>query len=305
MDSSGETADDRRRIMKTSFQALLAARIDYAGLFPPAALSMDDAVANYAAYRASDDAWALARLIVPAVRLEEFEAAFASVITAAVGTPWSIAALAQASDADAMRAFNARQRARAGIDTVESRAVCVDDIEALTPLTALGAVYVEVPIHEDPEPLIAALAARGLRAKVRTGGVTSSAFPQAAEVARFLLACARHEVPCKATAGLHHPLRGEYPLTYDAGAARGTMFGYLNVLLAASWARRGLTHAALTALLEERAPAALQADDAAIVWRGHTLRVDDLIADQARAAVSFGSCSFREPLDDLPGLFPS
>lgn len=294
-------------MMTTSFRALLARRIDYAGLFPPAALSMEDAVANYAAYRASDDAWALARFIVPAVRLEEFEDALGAVFTDAAfaGAPWPVAALAQASDADAMRSFNARQRARAGIDTVESRAVCVDDIEALTPLAALGAVYVEVPIHEDPEPLIAALAARGLRAKVRTGGVTSSAFPQAAEVARFLLACARHEVPCKATAGLHHPLRGEYPLTYDTGAARGTMFGYLNVLLAASWAQRGLSHAELTALLEERAPAALQADDAAIVWRGHTLRVDDLIADQARAAVSFGSCSFREPLDDLSGLFPS
>jgi hypothetical protein len=288
--------------MNGTLRALLASRIDYAGLFPPAALSMDDAVASYAAYRVGDDAWALARFIVPAVRLDEFTV---SLEAQPFGAPWPVAVLAQTSDADALRAFNTRLRGRALIDTVESRATCVDEIEALTPLATLGPVYVELPVHEDPEPLISALAAHGLRAKIRTGGVTSGSFPPAAEVARFLVACARHDVPCKATAGLHHPLRGEYPLTYEPRAALGTMFGYLNVLLAASWARRGLPHADLTALLDERASSAFQVTAAGVTWRGHTLLVDDLTADRARGAVSFGSCSFREPLDDLPGLFPS
>ena len=48
--------------------------IDYAGLFPPAALAMDDAVGRYARPTgAGRDAWMLGRFIVPASRLGEFE----------------------------------------------------------------------------------------------------------------------------------------------------------------------------------------------------------------------------------------
>ena len=47
--------------------------VDYAGLFPPAKLPLEEVVANYARYIESDEAWMLARLIVPAGRLSELE----------------------------------------------------------------------------------------------------------------------------------------------------------------------------------------------------------------------------------------
>src|SRR6266849_3748302 len=49
--------------------------IDYAGLFPPAALGMAAAVANYDAYSRSEWNWILGRFIVPVARLAEFEEA--------------------------------------------------------------------------------------------------------------------------------------------------------------------------------------------------------------------------------------
>ena len=64
---------------------LLVDAIDYAGLFPPAGLGMEETVRNYAAYRKSPDRWALGKLVVPVARLAEFESklrqgpAFASV----------------------------------------------------------------------------------------------------------------------------------------------------------------------------------------------------------------------------------
>jgi hypothetical protein len=157
-------------------------------------------------------------------------------------------------------------------------------------------------VRDDPNPLVAAIAADGLCAKVRTGGVTADAFPAPTDVARFLAACVRHGVHFKATAGLHHPLRGEYPLTYDAHAPRGVMFGFLNVFLAAAFARQGMPPADVAALLDERDPAAFRLTDGHAGWRGHTLEAATIAADRAAFAASFGSCSFREPLDDLSTL---
>ncbi len=285
--------------MNAALRTLLSELIDYAGLFPPAGLSMADAVANYAAHRASADGWALARFVVPVARLDEFETAARPHLD---GAPWRLAVLAKATDADTIRAFNARMTGRAHADTVETRATTVEEVRALAPLASVAAVFVELPVRDDPEPLVAAVAAQGMRAKVRTGGVTVEAFPAADDVARFLLTCARHGVMMKATAGLHHPLRGEYALTYEPHAARGAMFGYLNVFLAASFARRGKTPDTLAQLLDERDIRAFRATDAGVSWRDHTLSTKTLAADRAGFAVSFGSCSFREPLDDLSAL---
>ena len=41
------------------------------------------------------------------------------------------------------------------------------------------------------------------------------AFPATGDLLRFLRAASAHRVPFKATAGLHHPLRAEYRLTYE------------------------------------------------------------------------------------------
>jgi hypothetical protein len=54
-----------------SLHVLLENLIDYAGLFPPAALSMQDAVRNYARYRDGEHAWALGKFVVPQARVTE------------------------------------------------------------------------------------------------------------------------------------------------------------------------------------------------------------------------------------------
>jgi hypothetical protein len=55
--------------MRASIRALLSDIVDYAGLYPPAQLEFDAALRNYAAYRASKDAWMLSRFVCPAGRL--------------------------------------------------------------------------------------------------------------------------------------------------------------------------------------------------------------------------------------------
>jgi hypothetical protein len=285
--------------------ALLAGLIDYAGLFPPAALTIGEAVANFASYLDSADGWVLCRFIVPAGRLDELATEgrrHAGVRPA----PWRVSALVGedvAADAERVRAFNAAHVGRFLVDTAELRASAPDAIgRAVDAFRPDLTVFVELPLNRDPAPLLEAVKRAGARAKVRTGGTEAEAFPTTPQLARFIALCAQLDVAFKATAGLHHPLRGERRLTYAADAPSATMFGFLNVFLAAAFACAGMDEVSLARILEVRDPASFAFDEDAVRWRGHTVSLDQLRRTRASHALGFGSCSFREPIDELREL---
>ena len=59
--------------MSSCAKSLFEGIIDYAGLFPPAKLPMDEAFARFVEHRSSEDGWMLARFVCPATRLDELE----------------------------------------------------------------------------------------------------------------------------------------------------------------------------------------------------------------------------------------
>ena len=285
-----------------SARALLASVVDYAGLFPPAALPIEAAVGEYRRRRRSPAAWMLGRFVVPAVQLAELGAALGD----GDDLPWGTSALLGSdlpADLARVQAFNSGQCGRAlFVDTVELKATTPEAAKA-----ALAAVppslvaYVELPVGS-PSDLLALLHARGARAKVRTGGVVAAAIPSAAELAGFLAASAAALCPFKATAGLHHAVRGEHALTYEAQAPRALMHGFLNVFAAAVIARTGSGAGELEAVLEERDPRAFRLDDDGLGWRDRRVPTPQVARCRASFALSFGSCSFAEPVDELRGL---
>jgi len=288
---------------------LLRQSIDYAGLFPPAGLGMSAAVDNYLRYRADPEAWALGRFIVPATRLVEFEEAAGDGSPGRAGRqPWQLSALVGpdlVGDLDQIAAFQRRYADTAPgktVDTIEAKADGVSAIEeTMRSVPGRLQVYFELPIERDPIDLIAAVARVGARAKVRTGGVTPQAFPSTVSLARFIHACVRAKVPFKATAGLHHALRSEYRLTYEEDSGTSVMFGFLNLFLATALARNGMAECDTCRILEESSPAAFRVDDDAISWRGQ--RFDrDALGRARQSIVSFGSCSFTEPIAELQSL---
>jgi hypothetical protein len=301
------TTAPRMPVPAPTLQALVAGVIDYAGLFPPAALPMREAVASYAEYLDAPEAWVLGRFVVPVSRLDELAAEAVRYINSNTG-PWRISALAGenvTADVERIRAFDAAPlHARHFlVDTVELRASSREAIEAST--RAVGSsltVYVELPVSDEPRPLLESVKRTGSRAKVRTGGTTADAFPTAAQLARFIVRCAQVGVPFKATAGLHHPLRGDQPLTYASDASSATMFGFLNVFLASAFASVGMEERNVVTLLEERDASSIEFGDDSVRWRGHAIALDRLRGARATLALSFGSCSFREPIDDLRRL---
>jgi hypothetical protein len=130
--------------------------------------------------------------------------------------------------------------------------------------------YIEIPVTADPAGLAA-------RAKIRTGGPTADAYPSAEDLARFLHRAAAARVPFKATAGLHHPLPSP------------PMHGFVNLFLAACRVWHGATEADALATLRETSV--------------HFDLTPEQIRDaRADFAISFGSCSFEEPIENLHRL---
>jgi hypothetical protein len=289
-----------------ALRGLLRGVVDYAGLFPPAGLGMEAAVARYAAHRSDPAAWMLGRFVLPAGRLDEFDAAARPHLPRESASWWPLSALLSTDiegDVARVDTFNGRHRdARDGaalVDTVELKAHSVQDVaHAVGVIQGQFDTYVEVPVVEDPAELVAEIAARQAKAKIRTGGTAPDAFPSPQQVVRFIARCLAHGVAFKATAGLHHPWRGEYRLTYDGDAPRALMYGFMNVLLATAVLRAGGSEADALALLQERDPSALRCDEAAVVARGRHLSAHDL-ARARDVMTSFGSCSFAEPVAEL------
>lgn len=298
--------------LPASARILLSGAIDYAGLFPPAALRMPEAVAEYLGHRAEPDRWALGRFVVPAARIEEFMAAAraAGLLPAPAGDPVTLSVLATGDLPAGLAAVARLQEAASGLGVVvaaiETRAAQpaeAREAAAMIPRDFEG--WVEIPIGAPPGPLIEAVLSGGGRPKIRTGGVEPELFPSAEDVLAFLAEAVRRDTAFKATAGLHHPVRGVYPYTYLPGSAEGPMYGYLNLLVATALLMAGQSAEDARAALLDADPESFEFADQGLTWRGHRLDQDMLSRLRQSGLRSFGSCSFRDPVRELQPLLPS
>ena len=275
--------------------------IDYAGVFPPATLALEEAARCYADYRQGPDAWALGRFMLAARHLQPLADLLPEVGTS---SPWSLGLTLGGEPATDLRAaagFHAGAAGQfAGVTGVEGRASSLDEIRALLDLLPEEwDRFVELPLDRDIGPLISALAERGAGAKFRTGGVTADGFPGGEALLSALGQVVRAGVPFKCTAGLHHSVRGRYRLTYQPDSPTGMMYGFLNVFVAAALLGAGYSEAEVRPVLLEEDAAAFRADEFLIGWRDLTLDQNQVALFRAIGLQGFGACSFREPVDEL------
>lgn len=308
-------------------QALTQGLIDYAGLFPPAGLDMAPAVENYARYLRGAQAPMLGRFICPAARLEELSRHGSMLMPgtfatsgykemAGDGEPWRVSAIVPHpsqtpldESLEHIRAFNHHHEAEdaglAVVDAIETPVKDVNEIDALLDTVPEQlAIAVEVPVLTAPggdvRGYIAALAGTGAAAKIRCGGVTPGAFPSSHQIIDFIIACRTAGVPFKATAGLHHARPGQYRLTYEANPPMGHMQGFVNVFVAAILiGARAIDADAALALLADTNLANFTLTNDTLGWQAHAVSVSTAAEQRNRFALSYGSCSFEEPVGEL------
>lgn len=287
---------------------LLERLVDYAGLFPPASLDLPAAVREYADHRGDQEAWMMGHFICPEGRLPDL-LPFGDLFPRE--TPLSLSLLPGPgpSTADRVRQavaafsdFASRFEGHANLAVLElklpSEAPELSDLRLAAEAASGAEVFVEWNPHRgDIERCLRLVQEarneghRNLGAKIRCGGTEPSAFPTVHDVARFIRLCAYLEIPFKATAGLHHPVR------HDRDGV--SMHGFLNVFGAAVLARNGMDDQEdLESIVAERDPAAFKLHDGGFTWRSHSVN-GERVSDARRLAFAYGSCSFAEPVEDL------
>ncbi len=319
-----EGGDSRRNgagLMRESFRAFGEGLIDYAGIFPPAGLPLPEALQNYLRYREESEAWMLGRFVCPAERLGEIAVPIRVSALGRVTAAGSFEASIR-TDLEAIGRFHDRVGASGRVVALEIRLP-----EGAEPIPVPGfRVFYEAPSADAVERTIEAIARRrssagdggmggtipardgavdtiharndeGIGFKLRCGGVHADAFPSADRIARALAACRKAGVPFKATAGLHHPVRG-----YRAEV--GTkMHGFVNLFgaLLLGYAN-DLDEDQLRAILDEEDAGAFRFTDEAFSWRDVRIETERIRFLRRETVTSFGSCSFDEPRTDLRTL---
>jgi hypothetical protein len=313
--------------MHSSAHVLFNRIIDYAGLFPPAQLPMDQAFTKFQEHHSSSEGWMLARFVCPATRLEELEVMLASVD--ASQHPVTLAVLGRGGetlegflestneDTAIISEFANRQGDRVNVDVFEVRlpeaggvVVAVEGaVRRIADWTPSMTPYFEASLLGDWRPrLPAAVAAvrdsgntagesmnAGL--KIRCGGLEATAVPPPDAVAAAIAICRATGVPLKATQGLHHPIRHHDP------SLETMVHGFLNLFVASVLAdTHDLSVTQLIEIVSELDPTAFVFSEDGVRWRSFEATSNQVSAARGKVLTSFGSCSFSEPRNELKTL---
>lgn len=301
---------------KPAFQAFMSQIIDYAGLYPPANLPLEDAFRNFVEYQSSPDAWMLSRFVIPAKWLVELPGFQENLSFATLGRGGKdMDEFLENVNLDIVDINSFREvHANSNVDMYEvalpasslTDKYMANDIvtRAADALNKNGiTVFFEAPFGAGwegrAEKLVRALRKvkdKHVGFKLRTGGVTADAFPSTEQIAWAISEVREADVPMKCTAGLHHPIR------HFNESVQTKMHGFLNVFGAGVLANaRNISQAEIQSILEDEDPANFVFDENGFEWKD--LRVVNYEVSAMRQLVtSFGSCSFDEPRDDLRNL---
>lgn len=269
-------------------RALFISLINDAALFPPAGLSMNGALAGHASHRGAPEADFVGPFLLGAASAADFTAA----LDAGAAPPPAVGLVARpgtpTSEIDAALA-RLREEPRTRLVSLDTawtpdwRRLDIGDLP----------VNLEVGRERRSEALDDIASAAGVvdaRAKFRTGATPDWAWPDATEVAGFLLETSRRHLPFVLTGGLHHVVRGEYRM-HDAPVPQ---HGLLNVLVAVHACAAGTDERTATDLLQVRDREVLA--DIVSGWSSPD------IAAVRSAFAGYGCCDVSDPMGELTEL---
>lgn len=294
------------RLVLDARTASFGALIDYAGVFPPASLSVADAVTDYRRVRRSDDRWTIGRFLIRATQLEQLGAVATGQFTRGE-KPWDVSVIFDASPgacatmaadfhaemAPVMRVSAAEVKMPDTIDGVED---LLDTVAIIDPdVSTFVEVSDQFPLRDQLESIETSLRVTGSTggAKIRCGGVTPDLFPTVERLAGFIWEASLSSLPFKATAGLHQPIR------HHDDALDVWRHGFVNILVASVAADAGEDRETVEAIVGETESDAFEISATAARWKDVVLPGSAVRRSRTHGFTAYGSCDADEPLEAL------
>jgi hypothetical protein len=300
--------------MTPALDALTERLFDYAGMFPPAALSFEEAVQTSLRFSrelrrpglvGSD--LVLQLPFLPKLTDEAVERSGAElgegVRVCVLGAPLESGKAEE--ERRALAEFNERRGSKSRSASVVAYEVKVSTKE-LGRVEELGELFGKEPflvaVEPDPfeedalAPLTRLLQALGDKHPARFVLKVRGTTLDARMMARILEAAVAEGVGLKATQNLHHPILEE--------SRYGNKLGFLNLVVA--WVlttQAPLAYDQLLRCLSTSKPRDFSFEGDLFRWEDRSLTVEEIRALRAKAFLGIGSCSIHEPDEDLERLF--
>ena len=332
--------------MKESLRTFMHGLIDYAGLFPPANLPLNEAIDDYIKHLKGENSWMLGKFIIPISKLDDLDV-FVTLFDDIGGLKLSVLGSGGNSDDEYLNNisqditiindYRNKHHGNVKIDVYEcklpSNSPSEKTMKKATDLlnennlshyhefTELPYVGINYSTEEDESswdkivlPTVKMISSfDGAGIKLRCGGIVKEAFPSVEQVAAMIQTCALSGISMKCTAGLHHPIR-HFADEYDS-----YMHGFINAFGAGVFTskfpnpenlkEKYRMFILLSHMIDEQDGKNFRFTDEKMIWkvgddRDTVFEFDnENIKDcRKKRMISYGSCSFQEPIDDLKQL---
>jgi hypothetical protein len=303
--------------------------IDYAGLFPPAKLSLNEAFDNYIKYKNGHFKWMLSQFVCPVKMLKELitlirnnypgeKDIYISAIPEGGNTTEEFIKnfnndliscsdfISHCGDSAEINTFEIKlpeeiinehhpkkiseliNSVSSGINEKisEQAFVFFEGITGTDWKKNISSLINAIEIHNE------SISNCGF--KLRTGGIAADSFPSPKQISFSIRECLDREVRMKFTAGLHHPF------IHNDIEIGTTMYGFINVFAAGIIAmRHNISNHGMEKILTDESPGNFIFKDDTFSWKDWNISTGEINFARKNLVVSFGSCSFDEPVDDL------
>jgi hypothetical protein len=312
--------------------------IDYAGMYPPANLDLSTAFTKHLEYLNSEDEWMMDKFICSINSFEKFTNHDSDVskqlhnFRSDRWVSFGLLLTGGKTSKEFLKTLDKDLEMIKGFVSEHFELIVTDNFEAKLPEDISGKnnsgackkflndcsiifnehglfgskIFFEPPVNNDYEFVFEKLAytmaesdKNGGNAgfKLRTGGITPELFPTTEQVAFALKSCKEHKLQFKATAGLHHPIR------HYSDSVSTKMHGFMNVFGAGVLTyANSLSLKEITEIVNDENAGSFKFTEEEFRWNDITAGSGIISKARNEFVLSFGSCSFDDPREDLKKL---
>ena len=295
-----------------SIKLFLTKLIDYAGLFPPAKLELESALKNYSKYIQCNDNWMMSQFIIPVHLLEEITAELMVGFSKSNPLKLSILSGELSKEVEKLNQFQNLYSEKvyySGLETrIQNRSTFNQLLDSILVIQLKYnftlATFFELPPCENwVENMKSTNEAisqfnkinnTNFGFKLRCGGVEAHMFPSADSIAETIISCINFEIPIKFTAGLHHPIR------HYNESLKTKMYGFFNIFIGGMLTKKyGFDSNKCVEILKDESLGNFKFSNDKLSWKEYSLNNFEIKHFRKNNFISFGSCSFNEPREDL------